>query len=124
MHKLCWDLVLVNYTVKNVVLYTVQSNITEIWRTTEGFLSTEDSNAPGNNALLDLVAALHWVKENIAAFGGDPDQVTLMGQGHGAALVNILMISPVAKGLYRCSSVMIAILPLFLVCGALVTYII
>ena len=64
----------------------------------EGFLSTEDSNAPGNNALLDLVAALHWVKENVAAFGGDPNQVTLMGQGHGAALVNILMISPIAKG--------------------------
>ena len=68
----------------------------------EGFLSTEDSNAPGNNALLDLVAALHWVKENIAAFGGDPDQVTLMGQGHGAALVNILMISPIAKGKLHC----------------------
>jgi len=64
----------------------------------KGFLSTEDSNAPGNNALLDLVAALHWVKQNIAAFGGDPDKVTLMGQGHGAALVNILMISPIAKG--------------------------
>ena len=67
-------------------------------RVFEGFLSTEDSNAPGNNALLDLVAALHWVKENVEAFGGDPDRVTLMGQGHGAALVNILMISPVAKG--------------------------
>ena len=64
----------------------------------EGFLSTEDSNAPGNNALLDIVAALHWVKQNIRVFGGDPDQVTLMGQGHGAALVNILMISPIAKG--------------------------
>jgi len=68
----------------------------------EGFLSTEDSSAPGNNALLDLVAALHWVKQNIAAFGGDPDHVTLMGQGHGAALVNILMISPIAKGRLHC----------------------
>ena len=77
-----------------------------------GFLSTEDSSAPGNNALLDLVAALHWVKENIAAFGGDPDQVTLMGQGHGAALVNILMISPIAKGQTRA-------LPLSPVCSVL-----
>lgn len=63
-----------------------------------GFLSTGDSNAPGNYALLDLVAALHWVKENIQAFGGDPNSVTLMGHGHGAALVNLLMISPITKG--------------------------
>jgi len=63
-----------------------------------GFLSTGDSNAPGNYALLDLVAALHWVKENIQAFGGDPNSVTLMGHGYGAALVNLLMISPITKG--------------------------
>ena len=63
-----------------------------------GFLSTEDSNAPGNYAILDLVAALHWIKENIAAFGGDADQVSLLGHGHGAALVNILLVSPITKG--------------------------
>ena len=63
-----------------------------------GFLSTGDSNAPGNYALLDQVAALHWVKENIRAFDGDPNDVTLIGHGHGAALVNLLMISPVTKG--------------------------
>jgi len=63
-----------------------------------GFLSTGDSNAPGNYALLDQVAALHWVKENIAAFDGDPNDVTLMGHGHGAALANLLMLSPVTKG--------------------------
>jgi len=44
------------------------------------------------------VAALHWVKENIAAFDGDPNDVTLVGHGHGAALVNLLMLSPVTKG--------------------------
>jgi len=48
--------------------------------------------------LLDQVAALHWVKENIRAFDGDPNDVTLIGHGHGAALVNLLMISPVTKG--------------------------
>jgi len=63
-----------------------------------GFLSTGDSNAPGNYAVLDQVAALHWVKENIAAFDGDPNDVTLIGHGHGAALVNLLMVSPVTKG--------------------------
>jgi len=64
-----------------------------------GFLSTEDSSAPGNYAILDLVAALHWIKENIAAFGGDADQVSLLGHGYGAALVNILLISPITKGI-------------------------
>ncbi len=63
-----------------------------------GFLSTADSNAPGNCALLDQVAAMHWIKENIEAFGGDPALVTLLGQGYGGALVNLLLISPVTKG--------------------------
>jgi len=45
------------------------------------------------------VAALHWVKENIRAFGGDVDLVTLLGHGHGAALVNILLVSPITKGI-------------------------
>ena len=63
-----------------------------------GFLSTGDSNAPGNYAILDQVAALHWIKENIDAFGGDPNEVTLLGQGYGAAMVNLLLISPVTKG--------------------------
>jgi len=63
-----------------------------------GFLSMEDSRAPGNYAIFDLVAALHWVKENIAAFGGDSNQVALLGHGYGAALVNILLVSPITKG--------------------------
>jgi carboxylesterase type B len=63
-----------------------------------GFLSTGDSNAPGNYALLDQVAALRWVQENIRAFGGNPNEVTVLGHGYGATLVNLLLISPVAKG--------------------------
>lgn len=50
-----------------------------------------------NFGLLDQIAALHWLKENIGAFGGNPDSVTLMGHGSGAALVSFLMTSPVAK---------------------------
>ena len=63
-----------------------------------GFLSLSDHIAPGNYALFDLVAALHYIRENIAAFGGDADEVTVMGHGHAAALLNLLLISPVAKG--------------------------
>ena len=66
--------------------------------TVPGFMSTGDSDAPGNYALLDQVAALHWVRENIQVFGGDPNEVSLLGQGYGAAMINLLMISPVTKG--------------------------
>lgn len=66
-----------------------------------GFLTTGDSNAPGNNAILDIVAALHYIKEEIRAFGGDPDNVTILGQGYGAALVNFMLVTPVVKGEQR-----------------------
>lgn len=60
-----------------------------------------DGKSSGNFALLDQVAALQWVKENIANFGGDPNRVTIAGQSAGAFSVNALMASPVAKGLFQ-----------------------
>lgn len=64
-----------------------------------GFLKTgAKGSAQGNFGLMDLVAGLHWLRENLPAFGGDPDRVTLMGHGTGAALVNFIAVSPVAKG--------------------------
>lgn len=63
-----------------------------------GFLPAFDGTARGNYGLMDQVAALHWIQENIAEFGGDVNNVTLIGQGHGAACVNFLMISPMARG--------------------------
>jgi para-nitrobenzyl esterase len=57
--------------------------------------------ASGNYALLDMIAALQWVKKNIAAFGGDPDQVTIAGQSAGAFGVGLLCASPKAKGLFN-----------------------
>lgn len=47
---------------------------------------------------MDQVAALHWIQENIPEFGGDPKNVTVFGHDHGAAFVNILMLSPLARG--------------------------
>tara|TARA_R110000764_G_scaffold240105_1_gene343298 strand:- start:387199 stop:388815 length:1617 start_codon:yes stop_codon:yes gene_type:complete len=54
-----------------------------------------------NNSMLDIVAALDWVKTNIANFGGDPNNVTIFGQSGGGAKVNTLMAMPLAKGLFH-----------------------
>ncbi|MFX9688366.1 carboxylesterase family protein, partial [Acinetobacter baumannii] len=50
---------------------------------------------------LDQIAALQWVKNNIAEFGGDPDNVTIAGQSAGSWSVNILVATPLAKGLFN-----------------------
>ncbi len=57
--------------------------------------------ASGNVGMLDLVAALEWVRDNISNFGGDPDNVTIMGQSGGGAKVSILTAMPSAKGLFH-----------------------
>jgi para-nitrobenzyl esterase len=65
----------------------------------EGFALVD--GAPANRGLLDQVAALHWVRENIGAFGGDPDRVTVFGQSAGGGCVAALLAMPLAHGLFR-----------------------
>lgn len=55
----------------------------------------------GNYLFLDLIASLQWIQKNIAAFGGDPDNVTIFGESGGGAKVCVMMSSPLAKGLFH-----------------------
>jgi juvenile-hormone esterase len=63
-----------------------------------GFLSTEDAVCPGNNGMKDQVAALCWVRDNIALFGGNPNSVTIFGESAGGASTHLHMLSPASKG--------------------------
>ncbi len=65
-------------------------------------LTKESSHhASGNYGLLDQIAALQWIRKNIDAFGGDPDNVTIAGQSAGSMSVNCLIASPAARGLFN-----------------------
>lgn len=65
----------------------------------EGFAHI--TGAPNNRGILDQVAALRWVQENVAAFGGDPGNVTVFGQSAGAGCIAALLAMPMAEGLFR-----------------------
>lgn len=70
-----------------------------------GFLTDEsieeEYGTLGNAGVLDQIAGLKWVKENIAAFGGNPDNITISGESAGAYSVSNLVLSPLAKGLFN-----------------------
>uniref|UniRef100_A0A5G2QWJ0 Carboxylic ester hydrolase n=1 Tax=Sus scrofa TaxID=9823 RepID=A0A5G2QWJ0_PIG len=81
---------------ENVVVVAIQYRL-GIW----GFFSTGDEHSRGNWGHLDQVAALHWVQENIANFGGDPGSVTIFGESAGGESVSVLVLSPLAKNLFH-----------------------
>ncbi|XP_076312497.1 neuroligin-4, X-linked-like isoform X1 [Tachypleus tridentatus] len=80
----------------NVVVVTINFRLGVL-----GFFPAIEGSARGNYGLMDQVAALHWIQENIHGFGGDSSNVTIFGHGHGAACANILMITPMAKDLFH-----------------------
>ena len=62
---------------------------------------SKEAGTSGNYAIQDQIAALQWIGKNIAAFGGDPDNITIAGQSAGSFSVNALLSSPLAKGLFH-----------------------
>ncbi|XP_076232205.1 carboxylic ester hydrolase [Calliopsis andreniformis] len=80
----------------DVILVTVNYRLGPL-----GFLSTEDTVCPGNNGLKDQSQSIRWVHENIAAFGGDPNRVTIFGESAGGASVHYHMMSNLSKGLFH-----------------------
>ncbi|XP_069689991.1 juvenile hormone esterase-like [Periplaneta americana] len=66
-----------------------------------GFLSTGDDAAPGNYAMKDQTEALRWVQKNIAAFSGDPNKVTILGESAGSWSVHFHILSPASRGLFH-----------------------
>lgn len=91
-----------NMAKKDVVFVTINYRVGIL-----GFLAhpelTEESpnNASGNYGLMDQIAALEWVQNNISNFGGDPNNVTIAGQSAGSFSVNYLVASPLASGLFH-----------------------
>lgn len=91
-----------HFAERGVVLVTVNYRLGRLGFFAHPALTAESPNgALGNYGIMDNIAALKWVKANIAAFGGDPDNVTLFGESAGGILVNFLMTAPDARGLFQ-----------------------
>jgi len=87
---------------KGVVLVSIAYRVGQLGFLAHPELSAENPNhVSGNYGLLDMIAGLKWIKENIAAFGGDPDKVTIFGESAGGIAVSMLCASPLAKGLFN-----------------------
>ncbi|XP_053983279.1 acetylcholinesterase-like isoform X1 [Hylaeus anthracinus] len=81
---------------ENVILVSMQYRVASL-----GFLYFGTSDVPGNAGLFDQLMALEWVRDNIAAFGGNPDNVTLFGESAGAVSVSMHLLSPLSRHLFN-----------------------
>lgn len=90
------------YAKRDTILVTVNYRLNIFGFFSHPILSAENPlGVSGNQGMLDQIAALKWVKENIGSFGGDPDNVTIFGESAGGHSIGFLMSSPTAKGLFH-----------------------
>jgi para-nitrobenzyl esterase len=82
-----------------VVTFNYRTNIFGFF-SHPGLSQESPTHTSGNYGLLDMLAALKWVKQNIASFGGDPDRVTVFGESAGASAIGLLLTSPLSRGLF------------------------
>ncbi|MGA8265582.1 MAG: carboxylesterase family protein, partial [Ignavibacteriaceae bacterium] len=91
-----------NLAKKGVVLVSIAYRVGQLGFFAHPELSAESPHhVSGNYGILDMIAGLKWVKKNIAAFGGDPNKVTIFGESAGGIAVSMLCASPLAKGLFE-----------------------
>jgi para-nitrobenzyl esterase len=87
---------------KGVVLVSIAYRVGQMGFFVHPELSAETKNrVSGNYGLLDMISGLQWIQRNIAAFGGDPNRVTIFGESAGGIAVSMLCASPLAKGLFH-----------------------
>lgn len=86
---------------QGVVLVSIQYRLGAFGFLSHPELTAEGGGASGNYAVMDQIAALRWVRDNIARFGGDPRNVTIVGHSAGAQDVGLLMLAPEARGLFH-----------------------
>jgi para-nitrobenzyl esterase len=90
-----------NFARQGVVLVSLSYRVGPFGFLATPELSAESGHGSGNYGLLDLIAGLQWVRDNVAQFGGDPAKVTIMGHSAGSMAVSELVASPLAHGLFR-----------------------
>lgn len=89
------------YAKRGVILVTINYRLGVLGFLAHPWLSEKENGRSGNYGSLDQIAAIRWVKENIAAFGGDPENITVFGQSAGAMGTQVLISSALTQGLIR-----------------------
>jgi len=97
---------------QGVVVVTAQYRLGFLGFLTTPQLQAEDLGSAGAYGMLDMIAALKWVQQNIAAFGGDPTRVLLFGQSAGSFNIQMLLASPPAQGLFSAAGMISGAVPL------------
>jgi len=95
-----------------VVVVTVEYRLGMLAFFANPLLTTEGGGASGHYGLLDMIAALTWVQQNISAFGGDPKHVMVFGQSAGSYDIQFLLAAPAAKGLFAAAGMESNVIPL------------